>query len=191
MVTRDEEKAGSMGDSGSRGPAGGFGAAMESEALPGALPPTQNAPRKCPYGLYPELVSGVPFTTRRAENTRLWLYKIRPSSLHGHLVPLPPSHFTSTFGALDPNRRRWKPLPVPEGKVDFVDGMNTLGGMGDPGSGTGYAVHLYAASADMADRCFTNADGDMLVARRGVAGRRSRPSSRRPIGSSAQTRGRL
>jgi homogentisate 1,2-dioxygenase len=136
---------------------------MESEALPGALPRTQNAPRKSPMGLYPELVSGVPFTTRRAENTRLWLYKIRPSTMHGQLVRQPPGPFTTTFGAADPNRIRWKPLPIPREPVDFLDGLRTLGGQGDPAGGPGYAVHLYAASASMGDRCFTNADGDMLI----------------------------
>jgi len=142
----------------------GFGAALASEALPGAIPRTQNAPRNAPYGLYPELVSGVPFTMRRAENTRLWLYRIRPGSTHGDFAPLPEGRFTNEYHALTPNRLRWKPLPIPGGKVDFLDGLTTLGGIGDPSTGgAGYAVHLYAASADMGDRCFTNADGDMLI----------------------------
>ena len=62
-----------------------------------------------------------------------------------------------------PNRIRWRPLPIPQEKIDFLDGMHTLGGLGDPAGGPGYAVHLYAASADMGDRCFTNSDGDMLI----------------------------
>jgi homogentisate 1,2-dioxygenase len=165
MPTHEPEKspaAGGRADDATR-PTGGFGGAMESEALAGALPRRQNAPRKSPYGLYPELVSGVPFTTRRAENTRLWLYKIRPSTLHGELVRLPEGRFTGTFGVLDPNRIRWRPLPIPQEKIDFLDGMHTLGGLGDPAGGPGYAVHLYAASADMGDRCLTNSDGDMLI----------------------------
>ncbi len=39
----------------------------------------------------------------------------------------------------------------------------TLGGSGDPTSGPGWAVHLYAANRDMADRCFADADGDLLI----------------------------
>ncbi len=141
----------------------GFGAAMESEALPGAIPRTQNAPRRSPYGLYPELVSGVPFTTRRVDNTRLWLYRIRPSSVHSELTRLPSGRFTNTYETLTPNRLRWKPLPVPSGRVDFLDGMTTLGGFGEPSAGPGWAVHLYAANASMGDRCFVDADGDMLI----------------------------
>lgn len=141
----------------------GFGAAMESEALRGALPRTQNAPRIAPYGLYPELVSGVPFTTRRVDNTRCWMYRIRPSTTHGPFTRLPASRFTNDYETLTPNRVRWKPLAFPSGAVDFVDGMNTLGGLGDPATGPGYAVHLYAASADMGDRAFLDADGDMLI----------------------------
>src|SRR5204862_142546 len=39
----------------------------------------------------------------------------------------------------------------------------TLGGAGDPVSGPGFRVHLYAANADMIDRAFADADGDLLV----------------------------
>ena len=48
------------------GPTGpvGFGGVHASEAIDGALPKTQNAPRRAPYGLYPELVNGTPFTVR-------------------------------------------------------------------------------------------------------------------------------
>lgn len=140
----------------------GFGAAMTSEALPGAVPPTQNAPRRSPWGLYPELVSGVPFTTRRADNTRLWLYRIRPSAVHGEFERVGGGHFTSAYEAVTPNRLRWRPLPIPTEPVDFLDGLHTLGGYGDAG-GPGWAVHLYAANASMGDRCFANADGDMLL----------------------------
>ena len=58
------------------------------------------------------------------------------------------------------------PLPIPTTpqRVDFLDGLVTLGGVGDPSTGgPGYAVHLYAANADMADRCFQDHDGDVLV----------------------------
>src|SRR6185436_18777600 len=44
----------------------GFNSTHESEALPGALPRNQNAPRPAPYGLYPELLNGTPFTTKNA-----------------------------------------------------------------------------------------------------------------------------
>src|SRR5207245_2891457 len=54
-------------------------------------------------------------------------------------------------------------IPAGPATVDFLDGLVTLGGAGDPVSGPGYAVHLYAANADMLDRCFSDADGDLLI----------------------------
>jgi homogentisate 1,2-dioxygenase len=143
----------------------GLGSTHESEALAGALPLRQNTPRPSPYGLYPELLSGTPFTTRSAENSRVWMYRIRPSFSHAEHVPLPSAHFASALEGVNPNRTRWRPLPIPAqtARVDFVDGLITLGGAGDPVMGPGYAVHLYAANADMADRCFSDCDGDVLI----------------------------
>jgi homogentisate 1,2-dioxygenase len=143
----------------------GFGGTHDSEALTGALPRRQNAPRLCPYGLIPELVNGTPFTVRSAENSRVWLYRVRASSSHGELVSLPPGAFLSPLEAVTPNRTRWRPMPIPlaPSRVDFLDGMATLGGAGDPTAGAGYLVHMYAANADMTDRAFSSADGDLLV----------------------------
>ncbi|CAN5898301.1 hypothetical protein BH11MYX4_BH11MYX4_36890 [soil metagenome] len=141
----------------------GFGGTHDSEALPGALPRRQNAPRIAPYGLYPELLNGTPFTVRSAESSRVWLYRIRASFSHDAFTPLPAGHFLSPLTAVEANRTRWKPQPIPAGRVDFLDGLATLGGAGDPTSGPGYGVHLYAASADMTDRCFSSADGDLLI----------------------------
>lgn len=48
----------------------------------GALPIGQNQPRKCPYSLYAESVTGTVFSSPRsygAGNQRVWLYRIRPS----------------------------------------------------------------------------------------------------------------
>ncbi len=142
----------------------GFGATLSSEAIPGALPERQNAPRNCPLGLHPELLSGTPFTMRRAENSRAWMYRIQPSSTHGPLAPLPDGRFSNRFEAPLAERTRWLPLPLPppERPVDLLDGLVTLGGHGAPG-GAGYAVHLYAASGSMTGRSLQNADGDLLL----------------------------
>jgi homogentisate 1,2-dioxygenase len=143
----------------------GFGSTHESQALPGALPLRQNTPRPAPYGLYPELLSGTPFTVRSAENSRLWMYRIRASFSHAEYAPLPSARFATALESVNPNRARWRPLPIPEQplRVDFLDGLVTLGGAGNPIAGPGYAVHLYAANADMADRCFSDCDGDVLI----------------------------
>lgn len=142
----------------------GFGSTHESEALPGALPRRQNTPRPSPYGLYPELLSGTPFTVKNALSSRVWMYRIRPSFSHAAYRPLPAARFTSELTDVEPNRTRWAPLPIPEApaRVDFVDGLVTLGGDGDT-KGPGYAVSLYAANADMIDRAFSTADGDILI----------------------------
>src|SRR5262249_22962924 len=140
----------------------GFGSTHESEALEGALPRKQNAPWPAPLGLYPELLSGTPFTVKNAWNSRVWMYRIRPSFSHGLFRPLPSAQFTSELTDVEPNRTRWLPPPIPERRVDFVDGLCTLGGDG-PTRGPGYAVSLYAANVDMTDRAFSTADGDVLI----------------------------
>jgi homogentisate 1,2-dioxygenase len=143
----------------------GLGSTHESEALEGALPRKQNAPRRAPYGLYPELLNGTPFTVKSVENSRVWMYRIRPAFSHGPLLPLPRGLFGAELGEVNPNRVRWRPLPIPQApaSVDFLDGLVTLGGAGDPTAPPGYAVHLYAANADMEDRAFADADGDLLI----------------------------
>ena len=142
----------------------GFGSTHESEALPGALPRLQNTPRPAPYGLYPELLNGTPFTVKNALASRVWMYRVRPSFSHEPYRALPPGRFGGACTDVEPNRTRWAPLPLPVSpeRVDFLDGLVTLGGDGDA-RGPGYAVSLYAANADMVDRSFSSADGDLLV----------------------------
>jgi homogentisate 1,2-dioxygenase len=144
---------------------GGFGSVHESEALEGALPRDQNAPRRCPYDLVPELINGTPFTVRNVDNSKMWTYRIHASFSQTAFHPLPNARFATPLGDVEPNRSRWAPhpIPAPSTPTDFVDGLVTLGGAGDVLSGPGFAIHVYAANADMLDRCFSNADGDLLV----------------------------
>jgi homogentisate 1,2-dioxygenase len=62
-----------------------------------------------------------------------------------------------------PNQMRWDPLPLPAEPTDFVDGIVTLAGNGDPAFHLGVAVHLYAANTSMIDRFFYSADGEFLI----------------------------
>ncbi|MEI6722548.1 MAG: homogentisate 1,2-dioxygenase, partial [Betaproteobacteria bacterium] len=62
-----------------------------------------------------------------------------------------------------PNRLRWNPLPMEGVDADFIDGLATMAGSGDPASQTGIAVHVYRATRSMKDRCFVNADGEMMI----------------------------
>ncbi len=151
---------------GEHGPShGGFGAAHESEALPGALPRGQNSPRRVPYGLFAEQVNASGFVAERHDNLRSWLYRVRPSSGHLPFRRLEHETFTSDFvgGRPDPNLVGHRPLPLPTGPTDFIDGMHTYGGAGDPALRRGIAVHLYAANRSMEERAFYNGDGDMLI----------------------------
>ncbi len=144
----------------------GFGNEFATEAVEGALPKGQNSPQRHLLGLYAEQMSGSPFTAPRATNQRTWTYRIRPSVTHKPyqaaepgLLRSGPFHETPTT----PNQLRWNPLPMPEEPTDFVDGMATLAGSGDPAMQIGVAVHLYAANRSMEDRFFYNADGEMLL----------------------------
>ena len=144
----------------------GFGNAFATEAVAGALPEGQNSPQQVPFGLYAEQLSGTPFTVPRGVNRRTWMYRLRPSADHrayrrigagwirsGPFVEVAPS----------PNRLRWDPLPIPDAPTDFVDGLATIAGNGDPAAHTGVAIHLFAANRSMDDRAFANADGEMLL----------------------------
>jgi homogentisate 1,2-dioxygenase len=143
----------------------GFGNEHASEALPGALPRGQNAPQKPPHGLYTEQLSGTPFTAPRHENRRSWLYRIRPSAMHPPFRSIDNGLVRSApfAEAAPPNRLRWDPLPFPDAPADFIDGLATMGGNGDPSLRSGVAVHIYRAARPMARRVFCNADGELLI----------------------------
>ncbi|KAI9026850.1 Homogentisate 1,2-dioxygenase [Hyaloraphidium curvatum] len=57
----------------------------------------------------------------------------------------------------------WSPFPIPTAPVDFVDGLRTIAGSGDPVSRTGLAIHVYLCNRSMKDRAFYSADGNMLI----------------------------
>ena len=144
----------------------GFANEFATEAVPGALPQGQNAPQKPALGLYTEQLSGSAFTAPRATNRRTWTYRIRPSVTHKPFVEIGSGLFRSgPFTELPspPNQMRWNPIPMPYTPTDFVEGIVTMGGSGDPAMQIGVGVHLYAANASMKGRYFYNADGEMLI----------------------------
>jgi len=147
----------------------GFGNEFATEAVKGALPQEQNAPQKAPLGLYTEQLSGTAFTAPRATNRRTWTYRIRPSVTHKPFTEIGPLGLglfrSGPFTELPtpPNQMRWNPVTMPERKTDFVEGIVTLGGSGDPAMQIGVGVHVYAANAPMRGRYFYNADGEMLL----------------------------
>ena len=144
----------------------GFGNEFASEALDGALPRTQVAPQKAPFGLYVEELNGTAFTAPRGVSRSTWSYRIRPSTMHKPFAQIDSKLLRSgPFNEVPPtpNQLRWRPLPMPTKPTDFVDGIVTLGGNGDPLMQTGAAIHVYAANAPMKDRFFYNADGELLL----------------------------
>jgi homogentisate 1,2-dioxygenase len=150
----------------------GFGNTISTEAEKGALPVGQNSPQKTPRGLYPEVLSGTAFTAPRAENLSSWLYKLRPTAMHAPYRRLPQGLVRSgpfEEAEASPNRLRWNPLPIPQKPTDFLDGLVTIAGSGDPASQAGIAVHVYRANRSMKDRYFYSADGElMFVPQQGV-----------------------
>ena len=145
----------------------GFANHFATEAVAGALPVGRNSPQHVPFGLYAEQLSGTAFTAPRAENRRSWLYRLRPTAGHAAFERYAPDTLIRSAPFDDvppsPNRLRWDPLPLPETAVDFVDGLTTYGGNGDVATGTGCAIHIYAATRSMRHRVFFSADGELLI----------------------------
>src|SRR5476649_845715 len=112
----------------------GFGNEFATEALPDVLPVGRNSPQRVAYGLYAEQLSGTAFTAPRAHNRRSWLYRIRPAAVHRPFVLLKHAGLDAGFGDVPtpPNQLRWDPLPIPSEPTDFIDGLVTMAGNGDP-----------------------------------------------------------
>ncbi|XP_077300055.1 homogentisate 1,2-dioxygenase [Arctopsyche grandis] len=149
----------------------GFGSEFASEdpKYPGALPVGQNSPQKPPYGLYAEQLSGSAFTAPRQDNKRSWLYRIRPSVIHKPFTKYDDSKYlTHNWNEQhpNPNQLRWQPFNIPlekDGIVDFVNGLHTVCGAGDPCSRNGIAIHVYVCNGSMKNSAFYNSDGDFLI----------------------------
>ncbi|KAJ7163880.1 homogentisate 1,2-dioxygenase [Mycena crocata] len=150
----------------------GFGNRFASEAIPGVLPEGQNSPQKVKYELYAEGMTGSSFVAPRVDNQSAWLYRIRPSVAHQGFTKLPENpDLESNFLPLNPKvhvsptQLAWHPfdLPPDSAKVDFVDGLKTIAGNGDPTLKEGLAIHIYTANTSMENKAFCNNDGDMLI----------------------------
>jgi homogentisate 1,2-dioxygenase len=144
----------------------GFGNEHASEAVPGALPIGRNYPQHAPYGLYVELFSETAFPELRGNTRRSWLYRKRPSvaspryeQIDNGTLLTPP--FTDV--PIEPNMLYWEPRTAPAAGTDFVAGLWTLGGNGDPTQRNGVAIHLYTADTSMTNRIFSTSDGELLI----------------------------
>lgn len=127
---------------------------LESEVLPGAVPRDQRSPHHVPYGLYAECVTGSPFCAPRQANLSTWLYRIHPSiGTHGAFTPYRHDAIRGDFccpgNSFTPEPARWKPTPIKPEAHDFVDGLVTLAGTGNPMSVKGLAIHTFTCNKDM------------------------------------------
>jgi homogentisate 1,2-dioxygenase len=143
----------------------GFGNDFETEAEPGALPVGQNSPQIPPYGLFSELISGTTFSAPRALNRRTYVFRIRPSVVHGNFELYPSQRVLSAplTTPAHPNQIRWNTFAFPEESRDFIDGLMTICGNGAVNLQVGMAIHAYACNISMKQRAFSNADGEFLV----------------------------
>lgn len=140
----------------------------EHKDYPGALPKNQNNPQKCPYGLYAEQLSGTAFTAPRCKNQRTWFYRIRPSVIHEPFEKYgKATYLCKNWNEQhpNPNQMRWMPFELNdvEKKLNFVDGLHTIAGAGDPKTRHGIAIHIYLCNKSMDDCAFYNSDGDFLI----------------------------
>jgi homogentisate 1,2-dioxygenase len=137
-----------------------------------------NNPQVCPYGLYAEQLSGTAFTAPRSSNRRSWLYRIRPAVMHSAFKRIDAGRICSSWtdAVVDPNQLRWGPEPLLSspssgaggggggvGAVDFIQGLATMAGGGDPVSKQGLAIHMYNINANMVNCAMFNSDGDFLI----------------------------
>lgn len=131
----------------------------------------QNSPVVLKYGLYAEQLSGTAFTVKRSENQKSWLYKMRPSVIEGQFsasqrdLRITPQFVNHESLEFHPNQLRWKPIiDLPqEKKVNFVDGLVSVCGSGEPSLKEGMAIYNYSANSSMGKESFYNSDGDFLI----------------------------
>lgn len=134
----------------------GFGNYHQSEAVPGALPSSQNSPQHCNLGLYAEQLSGSSFTRPRPNNLHSWLYRILPSVVQGDFSPYEKELMSPFHAEQSPNPLRWSPIRDNHKDVDFIDGLFHLAGT--PLVNT----YLYHCARSMKNRYFANNDGELL-----------------------------
>ncbi|KAH7409553.1 homogentisate 1,2-dioxygenase [Cadophora sp. MPI-SDFR-AT-0126] len=149
----------------------GFGNHFESEAVPGTIPQGQNSPRCVRFGLYAEQMTASAFVAPRPSNKNAWLYRVRPAVAHEGFTDLPDNKDTeSNFMPINPKvhisptQLAWLPFDIPtEGGIDFVSGLKTVAGSGEPTLREGIATHVYTANTSMSQKAFVNSDGDFLI----------------------------
>src|SRR5690606_9464324 len=99
------------------------------------------------------------------ENRSTWVYRLRPSAAHGRYSRISEGLLRSgPFNEVETpaNRLRWDPFPIPSEPTDFLEGLATIAGSGEPAAQLGVAVHVYRANRSMKERYFYNVDGELM-----------------------------
>lgn len=63
---------------------------------------------------------------------------------------------------ISPTQLAWLPFDI-DSSLDFVSGLKTVAGSGDPTLREGIATHVYTAGTSMTKSAFVNSDGDFLI----------------------------
>ncbi|RDW65042.1 putative homogentisate 1,2-dioxygenase-3 [Coleophoma cylindrospora] len=147
----------------------GWGNRHQSELIPGTLPVAQNNPQETRFKLYTEGITYSAFAAPRNANFSTYMYRARPAAAHMGFNSIQSTAniencFLSNNAAVEtlPEQAEWAPFPIPSMPTDFVDGLHTLGGSGDPNLRQGMAQYVYMFTKSMERRAFCNADGDFL-----------------------------
>lgn len=131
-----------------------------------ALPRPQSLPQRHALGLYPERISGTSFTAKRALNKQTFLYRILPSTAQSGWTRVPDhplSHRLHSELNFVPDQLIWPPARVKKDKT-FLDGLQMIGGAGDPTTKNGVAYYFFTCGVSMDEKqAFYSADGDMLI----------------------------
>ncbi|QGA20508.1 hypothetical protein EYB26_008212 [Talaromyces marneffei] len=151
----------------------GWGNRFQSEVIPGTLPAGQNNPQEVRFGLYTEGITYSAFAAPRHANFSTYMYRVRPAAAHnGYKTNIETkAHIENCFLSINPKvetlseQAEWAPFPLPAETetIDFVDGLHTLGGSGDPNLREGIALYVFMINASMDHRAFCNLDGDFLL----------------------------
>lgn len=135
------------------------------------LPVGQNTPQKIKYDLVSESLNGTGFIGSRATTKNVWLYRIYPTVAHDLLEPMAPTpDVEANYSPSNPRvhttpiRITWLPFEVDSAApVDFVEGIKSICGSGEPTENEGLAIHIYTCSKDMDKRSFSSIDGEMMI----------------------------
>ena len=95
---------------------------------------------------------------------RSWLYRIQPGVTHHVFQETNIAPHVVSPTVINPNQYRWVPLPIDESEAhNFVEGLRTVAGAGEPQTRTGIRMYLFTATTSMKDCSFYNSDGEFLI----------------------------